>query len=192
MKTPLKVRAIEFFIGNARNKFTSLVLAVVVWAFAFGNTGHEAVIEGVISVVPTRGDHVVVKQEIAQTKFAGEVGDSFNGRVRISISGPRNVLTRYQEATPLLSGTLEVESSGRVNLGTGDPFDLPSGLSIQSIDPSSLNVIVDSVVKVEREVKPSISGTPGPGFVLYPDGIQAEPRDSKKCLKTLATSQHPP
>ena len=176
MKAPLKVRTIEFFIGNARNKFTSLILAVVVWAFAFGNTGHETVIEGVISVVPTRDDLVVVKQEIAQATFAGVVGDTFSGPVRISISGTRNVLTRYQEATPLLSGTVEVESSGRVNLSTADPFDLPSGLSIQSIDPESLNVVVDSFVKVEREVKPSISGTPGPGFVLYPDGIKTEPR----------------
>lgn len=175
MKTPLKVRAIEFFIGNARNKFTSLVLAVVVWAFAFGNTGHETVIEGVITVMPTREDQVVVEQEIAQARYVGEPGDTFNGRVRITISGPRNVLTRYQEATPLLSGNIKVDSTGRINLGTGDPFDLPSGLSIQSIDPSSLNVTVDSVVKVEREVKPSISGTPGSGFVLYPDGIKTEP-----------------
>ena len=176
MKIPLKVRVIEFFIGNARNKFTSLVLAVVVWAFAFGNTGHETVIEGEISVIPLSDNQVVVKQEIAQTRFVGQVGDRFSGRVRISISGPRNVLTRYHESTPLLSGTIRAERSGRLILGTGDPFDLPSGLSIQSIDPSSLNVVVDPVVKVEREVKPMISGTPGPGFVLYPGGIESEPK----------------
>ena len=91
MKTPLKVRVIEFFIGNARNKFTSLVLAVVVWAFAFGNTGHETVIEGEISVIPLSDNQVVVKQEIAQTRFARI--DGLEGKLGL-IDGVRSMEIR--------------------------------------------------------------------------------------------------
>jgi hypothetical protein len=176
MKTPLKLRAIEFFIGNTRNKLTSLVLAVVVWAFAFGNTGHEETVDGFILLEPLGDEQVIVKQEIAQTRFLGQVGDLFSGRCRISISGPRNVLTRYLDSTQTPGGVLRVDRSGRVNLKVEDVFDLPSGLSIQSIDPSSLAVMVDSVVKVEREVKPLVSGTPGEGFVLSQGGIASEPK----------------
>ncbi|HIC22283.1 MAG TPA: hypothetical protein EYO84_02575 [Planctomycetes bacterium] len=176
MKTPLKVHVIEFFIGNTRNKLTSLLFAVVVWAFAFGNTGHEENVEGFILVQPQGKDQVVVKQEIAQSRLVGQTGDPFTGRCRISISGPRNVLTRYLDSTERLNGTIQIEGSGRVDLIGGNVFDLPSGLSIKAIDPSWLNVIVDQVVKVEIEVKPLISGTPGQGFVLFPGGITTEPR----------------
>ncbi|MGE4619176.1 MAG: hypothetical protein AAEJ04_05140 [Planctomycetota bacterium] len=176
MKTPLKVRVIEFFIGNTRNKLTSIVLAVVVWAFAFGNTGHEETVDGFIRLEPLGDDQVIVKQEIAQTRYLGQVGDLFSGRCRISISGPRNVLTRYLDSTQTPGGVLKVDRSGRVNLKVEDAFELPSGLSIQSIDPSSLAVIVDSVVKVEREVKPLVLGTPGDGFILSQNGIESEPK----------------
>ena len=175
MKTPLRDHVIEFFIGNTRNKLTSLLFALVVWAFAFGNTGHEENVEGFILVQPQGKDRVVVKQEIAQSRLVGQTGDPFTGRCRISISGPRNVLTRYLESTERLSGTIQIEGSGRVDLIGGNVFDLPSGLSIKSIDPSWLTVIVDQVGKVEREVKPMISGTPGQGFILFPAGISSEP-----------------
>ena len=42
----------ETFFGNTRNKLTSMVLAIVVWAYAFGNTGHEEIREAIILLKP--------------------------------------------------------------------------------------------------------------------------------------------
>ncbi len=175
MKAPWKVRVVEFLIGNTRNKLTSLVLAVVVWAFAFGNTGHEESVDAFLLVGAAAETHVVVSQDIEQSRLGSQIRDEFDGRCRVTLIGPRSALTRFLESNPVPKGELKVERSGRFDLREGGLFSLPVGLSVQSVDPSELQVVVEQVVRAERDVRASVSGTPGPGFVSFPGGIKADP-----------------
>ncbi|MBT5738735.1 MAG: hypothetical protein HN891_08870 [Planctomycetes bacterium] len=175
MKGSWRVRVVELLVGNTRNKLTSLLLAVVVWAYAFGNTGHEESIDAFLIVEPAAEDQVVISKTISQAKLMGQKGDPFVGRCKITLSGPRNVVARYVESELLPQGTLKVDRTGRIDLRSVDLFQLPQGLSVQGIDPSSLDVVLDSMVRVEKEVRASVRGTPGPGFVRFPGGISTDP-----------------
>ncbi|RTZ89264.1 MAG: hypothetical protein DSY81_06535 [Bacillota bacterium] len=175
MKGSWKDRVIEFLIGNTRNKLTSLFLAVVVWAYAFGNTGHEESFDAFMFVEAASETHVVVTQEIAQSRLSSQIGQEFTGRCRVTLAGTRTVLTRFLESNPLPRGELKVERSGRFDLREDGIFALPAGLSIKSVDPSALQIVVEQVVRAERDIRVSVSGTPGPGFVSFPGGIKADP-----------------
>ncbi len=166
----------EFFFGNTRNKLTSMVLAVVVWAYAFGNTGHEEIREAVIRLEPSSAESlIIVSQKISDSRLMGQLGDNFSGSCRISISGPRNVLAKFSEESPQIIGTLVVERSGLIQLRSGEAFDLPPGLTIQSVDPSSIEVVVDSLVRAQREVRPFISGQPAIGYQITSEDVRAIP-----------------
>ncbi|MAJ29024.1 hypothetical protein CBD41_06495 [bacterium TMED181] len=176
-KTPLNVRMMEFFFGNTRNKLTSMVLAIVVWAYAFGNTGHEEIREAVIRLEPSSNqEQIIVRQKISDSRLMGQPGDAFSGNIRMTLSGPRNVLARYSEESPQIIGTLFVERSGLIQLRSGDAFDLPAGLTIQSVDPSSIEVEVDALVRVQREVRPIIKGQPATGYQITSDNVKAVPK----------------
>ncbi|MDE0958328.1 MAG: hypothetical protein OSB12_06810 [Planctomycetota bacterium] len=174
MKGSWRVRVVEFLVGNKRNKLTSLLLAVVVWAYAFGNTGHEESIDAFLIVEPAAEDQVVISKTISQAKM-GQKGDPFVGRCKITLSGPRKVVARFIESELSPQGILKVDRSGRIDLRTVDLFQLPQGLSVQGIDPFTLDVVLDQVVRVEKEVRASVRGTPGPGFVRFPGGISTDP-----------------
>ncbi len=175
MKASWRVRVIEILIGNTRNKLTSLVLAVVVWAFAFGNTGHEEIFDATLLVEAAAETHVVVSQDIPQSGVGSKIGKKFEGDCKVTLTGTRAVLTRFLESNPEPKGELKVERSGRFDLREDGIFTLPAGLSVQSVEPSVLQIVVEQVVRAERDVRASVSGTPGPGFVSFPGGIKADP-----------------
>jgi len=175
MKGSWKDRVIEFLIGNTRNKLTSLFLAVVVWAYAFGNTGHEESFDAFMSVKAAAETHVVVTQEIAQARSSSQIGQKFTGACKVTLTGTRTVLTRFLESNPQPKGELKVERSGRFDLREDGIFALPAGVSIKSVDPSALQIVVEQMVRAERDVRVSVSGTPGPGFVSFPGGIKVDP-----------------
>jgi hypothetical protein len=154
---------------------TSLVLAVVVWAYAFGNTEHERIFDADMSVVAAAETHVVVTKEIAQARLSSQIGQKFKGSCRVTLAGTRTVLTRFLESNPQPKGELKVERSGRFDLREDGIFALPAGVSIKSVDPSALQIVVEQLVRAERDVRVSVSGTPGPGFVSFPGGIKADP-----------------
>ncbi len=175
-KTPFSVRAMEFFFGNTRNKLTSMVLAVVVWAYAFGNTGHEETREAIILIEPSSSEElVIVDQRIIDSRIMGQPGDFFSGNCRVTLSGPRNVLARFSEESPLFSGKLIIEKSGQIQLRNGDAFDLPVGITIQSVDPATITVEVDQLENVEREIRPLISGQPLAGFQFTSEDVALDP-----------------
>ncbi|MDE0960603.1 MAG: hypothetical protein OSB09_07465 [Planctomycetota bacterium] len=176
MNRPWRVRVVEFLIGNMRNKLISLALAVGVWIYAFSNTGHEKRIEAFMTIETAASDQVVISKTISQSRLVGQKGDPFVGRCRITISGPRNILEQYGESDRSKQGILTVERSGRIDLRSAVVFPLLKGLSVQAIDPSWLDVVVDSVVRVEKVVRASVTGIPGPGFVRFPGGITIDPQ----------------
>ena len=175
MKGSWKDRVIEFLIGNTRNKLTSLVLAVVVWAYAFQSSGDEQSFDAFMSVVAAAETHKVVTQEIAQARPSSQIGQEFKGRCTVTLTGTRTVLTRFLESNPEPKGELKVERSGRFDLREDGIFALPAGVSIKSVNPSALQIVVEQLVRAERDVRVSVSGTPGPGFVSFPGGIKADP-----------------
>ena len=175
-KTPLNVRLMEALFGNTRNKLTSMVLAVVVWAYAFGNTGHEEIREAIILLKPaSEQEQIIVEQRIIDSRLIGQRGDNFSGKVRINLSGPRNVLAKYSEESPQIIGTLTVDRSGVIQLRSGEAFDLPAGLTIQSVDPASIEVQVEDLIRVQKEVRPIIKGLPAPGYQISSEDIRAIP-----------------
>jgi hypothetical protein len=176
MKGSWQDRVIEFLIGNTRNKLTSLVLAVVVWAYAYGSMGQEESFDAVLFVKAAAETHVVVTQEIVQSGTSSDIGQEFEKSCRVTLAGTRAVLTRLRESNPLPRGELKVERSGLFDLREDAIFAaLPAGVSIKSVDPSALQIVVEQVVRAERDVRTSVSGTPGPGFVSFPGGIKADP-----------------
>jgi len=166
----------EIFFGNTRNKLTSMVLAIVVWAYAFGNTGHEETREAVIRLQPSSTDEqIILSQKITESRMMGQPGDTYTGNCRVMISGPRNALARFFEESPQMIGTLVVDKSGPIQLRSEEAFDLPPGLTIQSVDPSGVEVVVDSLIRVQRGLRPITKGQPATGYQITSEDVRVMP-----------------
>ncbi|HIN80962.1 MAG TPA: hypothetical protein EYN00_07795 [Planctomycetes bacterium] len=165
----------EALFTNLGNKSAALFMALVIWVYAFGNTETSELVNATLKVVPESGELAVIAATIAESKYRG-TGEAFGGAVRITLRGPRTLLGDYLDRNPLPQGVLMVFESGKISLQQPGLFSLPNGIRLQECDPATVELTIDNVVNVERQIRHAITGAPALGMVLKGNGIRIEPR----------------
>ncbi len=149
----------RLFLGNLRNKGTSLVFAILIWVFAFGNTREDRTITDVqIRIQSDDSDQVVLSLKHSGTE------QRFTGSAELIISGPRNLV---DQVAPVggLAGVFLVSKSGQVLLQFDESYiGLPKGVTVMSSDPRSLDVQLDELRVKSVPVSANITVSPTSRF----------------------------
>ena len=144
MRKPQPSLAQRLFLGNLRNKGTSLVFAILIWVFAFSNTKQFDTIEVDVRIVAASDGKVVL-----ELREESESGAPFTGVVSLTLEGPRNLLAQTLEdhKDTAIDGEVSVSESATVFLGDSAIYGaLPAGISVVRSEPSQVHVQLDDLV----------------------------------------------
>jgi len=145
----------RFFVDNWRNKGTSLMFAVLIWAFAFDNTKQGEEITVPVRIVSSDPNKVVLRTEHPDTK------DDFQGSVTLKLRGPRNLLKRINQSEPFLEGEFRVGSTSIVQLKRDEAYvGLPRGVTVEEAAPREVSVVLDDLGRRTVPITADIQGTP--------------------------------
>lgn len=149
----------RLFIGNWRNKGTSLMFAVLIWAFAFDNTKQTEEFTVTVRIVSSDPTKVVLRTEHPETK------EEFPVSVTVKLKGPRNLLKRINESEPFLEGVFRVGATSIVQLKRDEAFEgLPRGVTVEEVTPREVNVVLDDLGRRPVVIAADIPGTPSRRF----------------------------
>ncbi len=164
----------EMLLGNWKNKGVALFLAVVVWFVGYRNTEATAEFEAAAKIVPNDKTKEIIVSVIvsrAGSSQTQKVGANFTGQVRLELAGQNNQLGKVG----YLEGIFTPDEEGRIVLTDDDKYDLPAGISIQSADPSELQVVVDRLVTEAKPVRLNQVGLLDARFRFNWSGVTIEP-----------------
>ncbi|MCX5745713.1 MAG: CdaR family protein [Proteobacteria bacterium] len=160
---------------NLGLKFLSLVLAVTV--FLLVNTDRDREITAHVGVVYTLPDDKVLVSERLD-------------EIRVTIKGPWRKLRGFDERElDRVSLDLSRARGGEITLSP-EMISVPSGMTITSISPRSVRVVVEKRVEKVVELMPSLVGRAAHGFVIAE--VKAVPttvrvRGGEGLLRTLSS-----
>ena len=147
---------------NVGLKFLSMVLAVTVFLLVNTDKDREITVRvGVSYTLPD--DRVLVSER--------------QDEVLVTIKGPWRRLRRFDaREVERVNLDLRRAPSGDVPI-TPDMIHMPSGLTVESIQPHFVHVAWDKRVERIVEIQPQVSGTPQHGY--YVSGVKAVPATIK-------------
>lgn len=163
-------------------RVTALVIALILWfilSFERRETQSERQVQAAITYM--RGDDTVILEP--------------RQAVDITISGPRESINRINPFDVSVQVDLRQTVPGfhSVNL-TSENVSLPQGLRVDSIQPSTVAVTVDQLVRRELPVEATISGEPAAGAtrgdveVVPPTVVITGPASHLRDLRSLRTA----
>lgn len=147
------------FISNYRTKLTALVLGVVIWVLASLEVLQTYRRDDIfVNIVVTRGGIPMedVRVEPSQIRVSGE------------FRCPRRLGDRYFASGVVLIGTHRLESPSfgipvQVTI-TREDLGLPSDVTILSLEPRSVSVVVRRLIEKRLKVIPKLENSPAVGF----------------------------
>ncbi|MGA1533553.1 MAG: hypothetical protein ACO4CW_05025 [Planctomycetota bacterium] len=135
---------------NVRNKLVSLLFAITIWVFAFGNTGQEETIEVQVEIAPASPEQVILSQT-ADSKD----GPPFDGFAKITLSASRSLLNstlRGVDRTALV-GRIVVTEDGLIDLADRAHFpEIPPAMTVKQTEPVRIHVSLDELETRELKV----------------------------------------
>lgn len=136
---------------NTRLKFLSLVLASTLWLLV--NTDKDREITARVAV-----SYMLPEEKVLVSDRVDEV--------RVTIKGPWRRLRKFDEREiDRINLDLRRATTGEIAISP-DMVQLPSGLSVTSINPRSMHVTFDRRVEKVVEVVPAVTGRPQHGFFV--------------------------
>lgn len=141
----------KFITKNPTLKIISLILAVILWVFVKSKSGGEVGL-----VVPL--EFYRVPSNVIVTQVTDE---AINVRVNGSFMQLERLPTREIRARIDLSRARPGTNSFDI---LPDNFNIPRGLEVTQISPSSVKVELDRVMEKVVHVKPTVKGRPARGY----------------------------
>ncbi len=152
-------------------RFFSLILAVVLWFFVGGENRIDK--------------NVMVPLEIINLPQNLVISNQYKKEIEVSVSGPRSIISemgknviRQVDLAEALPGTLVVEN-------TNDTIQVPRGVTVKRVQPSSIILSLDKLIKKDvpievrtigkvendyflksKRTRPDVISITGPGTVL--------------------------
>lgn len=151
----------RLFLTNWKNKGTSLVFAILIWAFAFENSKYDRELSVPVRITSADPAKVVVGIHLPETGDALPVPLV----VEVTVKGPRNKIEEIREATPPLVGRFSVLSSGLQSIEDSEFYEgLLPGVTVESVTPKSVDVKLDKLETKTVAVEPNLQGRPASRF----------------------------
>ena len=137
----------RWLLGNLRNKGTSLVFAILIWAYAFSHTKEIEQTSVRVSIVSGSAEQVVLETRT-------EDDEPFTGEVVIDLEGPRNLLRVALDQVS--AGEFVVNESGLILLEEREGYPaLPPGVDVVKATPKFVNVELDTRKRRKITIKPT-------------------------------------
>ncbi|MFN0059718.1 MAG: hypothetical protein ACKVX7_14770 [Planctomycetota bacterium] len=165
----------EMLVGNWRNKLFALLLAVVVWGFAYQLTTVRMQLDFSVSISAPAGVEtpiLIVSRKVARGKSPGA---DFTGVVSMTLKGQQGELQGLKDQ-PTLTGHIVLPplSNGLVDLLEQIKVDLPPGIEVVAVEPQTVQCELDREVVRKLKVRPVIKGTPDGPLVLRETRVEPE------------------
>ncbi len=149
----------RMFLGNWRNKGTSMVFAVLIWFFAFNNTKQEETFPILVQIKSSDPNQIVLQTALPGSKAP------FDSSVEVTLKGPRNLLKAVSLLSPPLEGFFSVDSSQTIKLQNGSGYPLlPGGVTVEGTVPTEVVVELDLLAKRSIPIEQGFVGSPSPRF----------------------------
>jgi YbbR domain-containing protein len=144
----------NFFVGNLTIKFSSILLAIVVWMMVHGEITTTRVFHKIPYQLELAPSRVVLKR------------DSKN--LRITLAGPQDVMRDITEKSiQIVHNLKQIETPGAVQFSTSNSdFNLPHRTEVLDVQPKQINVVLDRLMEKELPVKVQFMGKPERGYQL--------------------------
>ncbi len=155
------------FTNNIGLKLFSLACAIALYAFVHGAQDAQRIMAvDLVVLLPPASENRTLSTDLPTS-------------VRVSLHGPRSLVA---DLRPSDLGNMQLDlrsgRSGRIPLEPG-MLRVPGGVTIDSIDPSALDISWDDLVEKTIKVQIPVTGLPAEGFVqkgrpsAAPDALQA-------------------
>lgn len=137
----------------------SLLCAILIWIYVVYAQNPD--FETTIKNVPIK--YARYSDDFTNGKLT--VLSKSNETVNVKISGKRTTLAKVTKDAVYCSVNMsDVNSAGTHKLPISVTFDV-SGVTAESKDPHNVNVVVDKVVTIEKDISVETIGTPADGYI---------------------------
>ncbi len=143
MKNLLRI----MFLGDWRNKGVAFFFAVAIWFVAFQSEKQEHPAGLTVDLRPQDSErHVIIRQAVPASQFEGGTEPRFDGRLSVTLSGPRKQIEelrrRYDTDSPRF--VIDIPPDEEIYHFKQEDFGFPQkGVTIRSIRPESVRVVQD-------------------------------------------------
>ncbi len=150
----------KLITDNFSYKILAVFIAVFLWFFAHSEKTTQVTLKVPILLNNLPADEVVTN-DVPQY-------------IDVTLSGPSSVIFNYADSKPVYKINLIKTDVGNYifNISPSE-FNLPNGVKIESIYPSSINISLDRIVSRIVDVGVSVVGNPETDYELK--GIVTEP-----------------
>ncbi|MEW6220580.1 MAG: CdaR family protein [Thermodesulfobacteriota bacterium] len=141
-------------------RLLSFLFAMFLWYFVVGEDKVDTT--------------VIVPVEILNLPQGLVIANPFKKQLEVTVNGPRSViralgdqnLTRAVDLTRATPGPVVIQNQ------TAD-IRFPRGVTVQRIQPSHINLLLDTLIRKELPIRPLADGQPAEGFVVH--SVTVEP-----------------
>lgn len=144
----------NLFTSNLTIKFSSILLAVIVWMMVHGEITTTRVFHKIPYHLEIAPSMVVLKRDFKN--------------LRLTLAGPQDVMRDITEKSiQVVHNLKEIEMPGAVQFSISDgDFNLPARTEVLEVHPKQINVVLDRLMEKELPVKVQFMGKPERGYQL--------------------------
>lgn len=142
-------------------KLVSLCLAILLWYFV----GGEDVVE----------KNVMVPVEVINLPNDLIISNKYKKEVEVTVRGPRSILLEMgQKQSPFQIDLADASPGTRVEEIVAENIPVSRGIDVQRVQPSSIILSLDKLIKKELSINAVTEGSVTPGYVLQ--DLRLDPR----------------
>ena len=153
-------RFLRLITDNFTYKVLAILMAMFLWFFAHSEKTTQVTLKIPIVLNNLPSDEVII--------------NDVPRYIEVTVSGPSSAIFSYVDSKPVYKINLIKTDVGNYifNISPSE-FNLPGGVKVESIYPSSINISIDRIVSRVVDVGVSIVGNPETDYELK--GIVTEP-----------------
>ncbi len=141
-------------------KIISLCLAAMLWYFV----GGEDVVE----------KNVMVPVDVINMPADLIISNRYKKELEVTVRGPRSLIIEMGKDQRSFQIDLSMATPGtKVESIENDSIPVTRGLDVQRVQPSSIILSLDKLIKKEFQINPITSGNVTPGYIL--EGLRLDP-----------------
>ena len=135
----------DLFFKDIIVKLISLALAILLWSFVVGQEKAEVSLSVPVTIVNIPANMVIA--------------NDFPANVNLRVSGPKMMLARLSASAPTKVIDLKNADAGAIKIDIrADDFSLPGGVSINRIQPSAIELVLEPLITRKVPVNARMEG----------------------------------